>query len=854
MTSRQPSSVSARSDVDSNIHKMPGSGSSGLPSTSHAPSSLTSPQRSRDVSPIKRLRSPTGNTVVQERAELPNSGTTTPSKVPNTTGLGSSNRAPRPVSLNEASNKVLKAQSQDHSKADTDPRWPISPRLKSPVISRQNSNADASDLDNTPRASHMMGQHAPDSGMRSPPMQSASMNAKLPRNYNSIAATLETVQEGDQASSPTDGVRMAPVQASQDCQRTKDTISRQSTQPASSQSSHTEIPLSAKSSISSRSSHLRSPEGSQDNTESEADTGRSRQPLKQPPPKQTTQSQPPSANNPKRTALGPLRTRPGAEVSSQSMIVETETVPSIPQSSIAARDHERGGAGRKDEGGSLRARPSTETIRPKKERRKVVQKRPSVVSGASTKADLFEAKVSTNDEESESDDTYVYESNPPETRSSRLRSHSRTPSGTSVQSFPNRRGARNISNHVDNPRGVKPKRSMKFASSSYIDRSLDDDSTDHGTVRACKSKPPSLNVSQPQQGHSSHWPGGDQSPFSPATRGRQSADRSSRNSPKSTPKHSPPPYSSTHTPSKNGNYTSHYSDQSGCSNEREPLMGGSLRAQRTRPFQRPHSSNLRHIEYYQEAPPSWWARRCSGCLVFFIIVALLAMCVAAFVYATTKPLYSVSLLDIQNVLASEEELMLDLNCVSINPNLVPITVTAMDVNVFAKSRHVGTDAYWRHHGAPEPKPRWPLKGRPPFVHSPRPLADEVSVLKGVDRGTDPIDDPEGDPQTMLLGRILALDSPLIFDASPLRRLMHNSTGELRLQKPGNKTEIGGSERWEKVLQHPFQLVVRGVLKYELPLSSRLMSSSISKTVEVDPDKSVPGKGIWQGRLWLPSPA
>lgn len=849
MSSRQSPSLSARSDVDASTRNMSAGGSSSGPTSNpRPPQSYTSPQRSREVSPVKRLRSPTGNTLAQERGQLSNSGTTTPSKAQTAAGLGSSNRIPRPLSLNEASNKVLKDRNQESSRTDTNQRWPISPRLRSPVTSRRNSIVDLNDLDNTPRASHMMDQHMSESGTRSPAMQSPNANAKLPRNYNSIAATLETVQEGDQASSPTDGLRTETNQASEGRQSTKDSISRQSTQPTSSQSSNAEAPLSAKSSISSRSAHLRSPEGSQDNTESEADTGRSRQVSKQPPPKQTTQSQPPPANNHKRTALGPLRTRPGAEGSSQSMIVETETVPSIPQSSIAARGHERGGVGKKDEAGSLRARPSTETIRPKKERRKVVQKRPSVVSGASTKADLFEAKVSTNDEGSDSDDTYVYESNPPETRSSRLRSHSRTPSGTSVQSFPNKRVARNFSSHVDNPRGVKPKRSMKFASSSYVDRSLDDDSTDHGTVRAYKSKPPSLNVSHHHQAHSSHWPGGEQSPFSAAARGRQGGDRSSKNSPKGTPRHSPPPYSSTNTLSKNGAYTPQYSDQSGYSNEREPLMSGSLRAQRTRPFQRPNTSNLRHIEYYQEAPPSWWARRCSGCMVFFIILALLAMCVAAFVYATTKPLYSVSLLDIQNVLASEEELMFDLNCVAINSNLVPITVTTVDINVFAKSRHVGTDEYWRRHGAPEPRPsRNLLKGRPPFIHSPRPLPDKVGIFKGVDHGTDPIDDPEGDPQTMLLGRILSLDSPLIFDASPLRRVMHNSTGELRLQKPGNKTETGGSERWENVIQHPFQLVVRGVLKYELPLSSRLMSSSISKTVEVDPDKSVPGKDIWQER-------
>lgn len=56
------------------------------------------------------------------------------------------------------------------------------------------------------------------------------------------------------------------------------------------------------------------------------------------------------------------------------------------------------------------------------------------------------------------------------------------------------------------------------------------------------------------------------------------------------------------------------------------------------------------------------------------MLLLLAMLAAGLVYATTKPLYDVSLIDVQNVLVSEEELMLDLNCNAINPNLVTVTV------------------------------------------------------------------------------------------------------------------------------------------------------------------------------------
>jgi len=108
------------------------------------------------------------------------------------------------------------------------------------------------------------------------------------------------------------------------------------------------------------------------------------------------------------------------------------------------------------------------------------------------------------------------------------------------------------------------------------------------------------------------------------------------------------------------------------------------------------------------------------------------------------------------------------------------------------------------------------------------------VAEGVDKGTDPIKDPKGDPQTMLLGEIFDFDSPLVFEPSPLRRRSTSSVGEVRLAKPGNKTEECGSARWERVLQHPFELHVRGVIKYQLPISSKTRSASIDSRVDVLP--------------------
>ena len=172
-------------------------------------------------------------------------------------------------------------------------------------------------------------------------------------------------------------------------------------------------------------------------------------------------------------------------------------------------------------------------------------------------------------------------------------------------------------------------------------------------------------------------------------------------------------------------------------------------------------------------------------------------------------------------------------------------VNDLDVNIFAKSKHVALRGV--QHGMVDRRRRYSgisppvsLTTRTVRVFA-RPLTHFRTIAHYVDEGNDPIADP-GDAQIMLLGRIFEFDSPLIFEASPLRHRPQSSVGELRLSKPGNETEEGGTERWEKVIQHPFELIVRGVLKYQLPLSSRVRTASIRASVIVHPDEGVDEMG------------
>jgi hypothetical protein len=197
------------------------------------------------------------------------------------------------------------------------------------------------------------------------------------------------------------------------------------------------------------------------------------------------------------------------------------------------------------------------------------------------------------------------------------------------------------------------------------------------------------------------------------------------------------------------------------------------------------------------------------------------------IFATTKPLSNVKVYAIQNVIASQEELMLDLVVEAINPNIIGVTVSDMGMNIFAKSKHVGSDKWWRDHGD---------KHEHSNEEDWLPISNDFQMTKGIDEGTDPIADPEvGEPRTMLLGRIFHFDSPLSFDGYFFKRKKVQSLGAMRLSKPGNKTEAGGTERWEEILQHPFELIVKGVFKYQLPLSTQERKVAVNGTYHYDPD-------------------
>lgn len=814
---------------------------------------------------------------------------------PRTPRLGS----PPPTNASSSTAKTITAPAR---KAEHSQSTPSTPSIVVDRPSRvPNITAEPDSIEEEP---------VPRAGMRTPV-----------RGTSGSGSMLETVQEGGSPTSPALG-------ASRQADRSK---SAGHERPERIEESPMEEALSneGKTKIESGNESAGSKSVVQKTTDPSKDSGRT---VAVP-----ASSRPPAIQSKKSYTQLPIKGKSASEASVKNMTVETETVSSIPQVAVGGGT---GGPTRADTGGSLRGKPSTETIRPKKEKKKVARKAPSANAGAgrslsrifhyyhphsrtssaeledsspmgspdsiqgqglvedaficplhlsrakdacsmmrspahgsfptnssasprrfssglipfrgrlaSSKADIFEAKVASAVDEADSSDsaeTFVYESNPPEPLSARPhRFHSRTPSTASTLSQIDPHG---LKGRLDRDHSIVGKKSMKFAN-NYNSITYADDAD--GTVRG-----PHQTARGGGSGHHHHigkvGRGGHTSLFdseSPFPRVVKSPRSATSHFQQGSPKHGPKtPYSLRMSGSsrKADELSSYDMEGEGADDERAPLIG-SMRSGRNR--RRPLPGSVRQMYSNGERDH----RLCGRVTALSSLASVLALLIAAIVIILvlcTKPLFEVYVKDIRNVLASESELMLDLRVRAINPNIIAIQVSDLDINLFAKSRHIAPAFASGHQH--RSKHLLPLvnvvKADSTFSKSsnrkshqyPSPLQtpeDLMDQLDGIDEGTDPVDDdPASDSQTMLLGRILAFDSPLIFDPSPLHHRSLGSVGEVRLSRPGNRTEEGGSARWERVLQYDFELIVRGVVKYSLPISSRIRSASIGASVIVHPSE------------------
>lgn len=423
---------------------------------------------------------------------------------------------------------------------------------------------------------------------------------------------------------------------------------------------------------------------------------------------------------------------------------------------------------------------------------------------------------------SDSDETFVYDSNPPDTERPR-RYHSRTPSAASMASQVDRNGMRSIHAVLDSGPHNHVKKNMKFVN-TYTgngNENLQGDDDGRGTGR---SNVGSARGTARHHHHHGRWGRNNgnnhlslfdnESPFPNAARSKFSG---------STPRQPSNPPSPRFNPNRGwlssgkrqialSNGYDMDDTTPGADDERTPLLqGGTVRTARSNRNRR--NMPLRNLESQTYHRDPSFLNRFASCLVLTVMLLLVITGGIGFMFATSQPLTNVSLLKIGNVLASEQELMFDLTVQAHNPNVVVVMIDSADIEVFAKSRHAGNDSEWWRH----------------------PHGDDFTILDDPKDDLPDVDDPGDDASpNMRLGNVHTFDSPLTYEGSFFQRGSTTSSGELRLARPGNTTE-SGTERWERIISDEFTLVIKGVLKYTLPLSQKVRKVSISGKTLVKPN-------------------
>ncbi|KAI7870529.1 hypothetical protein BDF14DRAFT_1770954 [Spinellus fusiger] len=190
-----------------------------------------------------------------------------------------------------------------------------------------------------------------------------------------------------------------------------------------------------------------------------------------------------------------------------------------------------------------------------------------------------------------------------------------------------------------------------------------------------------------------------------------------------------------------------------------------------------------------------------------VIVWSLFSCMAVvitlwlFLFLIASPLADVQVVGISNVLGTQKELIFNLQVRARNYNWWTVHISHASFSVFASS-HVVPTATATHNASVE-------------------LSTKVS---------DPAE---------FLGTIYQLEDPLVFDSGSLfYSTQSTAISQIQIKNPGETHgDSRGNERWSLLIRYPYELTVRGVLKYQILPSlgvTQLYSARLCDVSSIDP--------------------
>ncbi|QLQ78965.1 hypothetical protein HG537_0B03120 [Torulaspora globosa] len=252
-----------------------------------------------------------------------------------------------------------------------------------------------------------------------------------------------------------------------------------------------------------------------------------------------------------------------------------------------------------------------------------------------------------------------------------------------------------------------------------------------------------------------------------------------------------------------GNGPSNPQGQNANINELTPLR-------RRKQFSRAQLSYSPHNFYTRKS--SWV--RIKHCVYFtFVVISLLTIgFILGFLLATNKELQDFNIVLMDNVLSSSDELLFDITVSAFNPGFFAIGVQDVNLDVFAKSAYIS-----KH-------------------------IQSSSQLNSPTR------------ETILLGTVYSLETPLKFEGGFIRRNYDVSVSTVKLFDPGSKQDPtddndrenanptavkrskDDAERWKLLIKHEYELIVRGSMQYKVPFFRNSKSVAVQNSVEVRPGK------------------
>ncbi|CAO0800529.1 unnamed protein product [Mucor circinelloides] len=186
----------------------------------------------------------------------------------------------------------------------------------------------------------------------------------------------------------------------------------------------------------------------------------------------------------------------------------------------------------------------------------------------------------------------------------------------------------------------------------------------------------------------------------------------------------------------------------------------------------------------------------SVCCGWLSIISFICTIICLCLVFLAVPLQSVEAITFGNVLGTQKQLIFNLHVRASNSNAWKIQISHAAISVFAASHFVPT--------------------------------------------SNSVNETSRNTRQEYLATINKLEDPLIFEASPLfyfRSKSSVSTSQIQIKNPGEtKGDVSGNERWSLLIRYPYELTLRGVLKYQLfpYINTKTYSARVCKIMQIDP--------------------